>query len=90
MHSSSYVPSCRSTAALGIVFREGGKRITDDEKLVYLSDVYTYFQKNTWMDTSVSMEWGEKIITEFYSQEKLSKHVLLLDNVEVCTKDGFK
>lgn len=42
------------------------------------------------MDISVCMKWGEKTIIEFWSQEKFSRHVLLLDNLEAHTKDGFK
>ena len=74
---------------LAIIFRGGGKRITDDEKLTYHLDVDIYLQKNAWMDTSVCMEWGEKTITESCSQEKLSRYVLLA-NLEAHTKDNFK
>ena len=74
---------------LAIIFRGGGKRITDDEKLTYHRDVDIYLQKNAWMDTRVCMEWGEKTITETWSREKLSRHVLLA-NLEAHTKDNFK
>ena len=42
------------------------------------------------MDTSVCMESGENTLTEFYSGEKFSRHILLLDNLEAYTKDDFK
>ena len=40
---------------LAIIFK-GGKSITDDKKLAYHPDVDIYFQKTTWMDTSVCIE----------------------------------
>ena len=42
------------------------------------------------MDTSVCMESGENTLTEFYSGETFSRHILLLDNLEAYTKDDFK
>ena len=42
------------------------------------------------MDTSVCMGWREKTLTEFSSQEKLSRDFLLPDNLETDTKDDFK
>lgn len=42
------------------------------------------------MDTSVCMERREKILTQFCTQEKLSRYVLFLGNFEAHTKDDFK
>ena len=72
-------------------FRGGGRRTTDDEKLAHPPGVDIYFQKkNAWMDTSVCMERREKILTQFCTQEKLSRYVLFLDNFEAHTKYDFK
>ena len=42
------------------------------------------------MDTSLCMERKEKILTEFCTQEKLSRYVLFLHNFEAHTKDDCK
>ena len=75
---------------LAIIFRGKGKRISEDEKLAWHPGVDIYFQPNAWMDTKVCCEWGEKTLTEFIKSEKVSRHVLLLDNLEAHTKEEFK
>ena len=66
------------------------KRLSKDEKLAWYTGVDIYFQKNAWMDTKVCCQWAKRTLTNFVKKENLSRHVLILDNLEAQTKSEFK
>ena len=61
-----------------------------DEKLAYHPSVDVFFQKNAWVDSEVCREWINNTLKHFVDEEKLSRFVLLLDNLSCQQSDAFK
>ena len=75
---------------LAIIFRGKRKRISLDEGLAWHPDVDVFFQEKGWMNTKFCLEWTEKSLTKFVNDEKVERHVLLLDNLEAQTQAEFR
>ena len=73
---------------LAIIFRGTGKGIKQTERMAYHPDVDIYFQKNTWADTAVSVEWANKTLAA--AVEGLDRFVLFLDNLTAQQSSEFK
>ena len=49
-----------------------------------------FFQTKAWMDHNVNMDWAEQALFTFVESEKLSKFLLLCDNLESHQREEFK
>ena len=75
---------------LAIIFRDQGKKISQDEKLEWHKSVNVYFQPNAWLDQNVCNSWCDQTLLPLINEQKLHKFALLLGNLKGQMQDNFK
>ena len=72
---------------IAIIFRETGKRISQDKKRAYHKYVDVYWQANAWADINFSSQRVDKTLNPTAQNDKNSEFLLFCDSLSAQTSE---